>query len=202
MDPTLLETRTPVVLDLGEGVSLKLDVRTDRIMRGEGTARVSDYKTGKVIGLSDPNAFLRGLKLQNALYVFGLETLDAFQDVLWSMESVRVSAQADYRASTANNGGYGSGTPADLWIRSREGIRETARILLTHLRQGRFPPYIHKDPVMDSWFSTMRLTHPPTLERVGSHSDLSQLFRLREKSCTAKEETSVFFLETSKEVAS
>ncbi len=202
VDAALLETRIPVVLDLGEGVSLELDVRTDRIMRGEGTARVSDYKTGKVIGLSDPNAFLRGMKLQNALYVLGLETLDSFKEVLWSMESVRVSSQADYQASTANNGGYGSGTPADLWSRSREGVRETARILLTHLRQGRFPPYIHKDPVMDSWFSTMRLTHPPTLERVGSHSDLSLLFRLREKSCTTKEETSVFFLKTPEEVAS
>ena len=199
IDPELLETKIPIKINLGKGVELAFDVRADRVLRGEGTARVSDYKTGNISGVSDANDFLRGKKLQNALYVLGLESCEEFTDVLWSMEAVRISPKANYSATTATGGEFGSGTTAETWLRSREGVKETARILLSHLRQGTFPPYIRNKPVMDQWFSTMRLTHEPTLTRIKNHPSLKLLFQLEKKKYTAKDETSIFLLETRQE---
>jgi len=182
LEPANLEREVQGILDLGGGLRLTLKGKIDRVLTepGGSRARISDYKTGKVYGRYGAANSLQGTSLQNALYIFLLETGDAFRGRDWSAETVRISPECDYDVS-ASKGGYASAIKANDWADLREGIRETAAVLARHLARGHFPPFRTEKEPWDGWFGTMRHGHGPTRERVEGWAPWRDLFLLAEK---------------------
>ncbi|TAH35114.1 MAG: PD-(D/E)XK nuclease family protein [Planctomycetota bacterium] len=202
VQPELLELRLDGDIDL-DGLRVSIRGRADRILIGDGCARVTDYKTGSVAQRSDANAFLRGQALQNALYLLRMETLPQFAHRELSAEAVRVHPGVTY-AGTASAGGYGSGTRPEVWAGVRAGVVETVRTLVQQLRAGHFAG-VRADArdTADGWYGTMRLGHAPTQRRVAAFPAWEALFLLPRKRVSRKKDFSgsVLFLEQARAAA-
>ncbi|MFP4662601.1 MAG: PD-(D/E)XK nuclease family protein [Halanaerobiales bacterium] len=71
-----METGPPVEIDLGNGKSIKLRGRIDRVDQvDEKTYNIIDYKTGSTYGFFQQNYFREGRQLQHALYALALEEI-------------------------------------------------------------------------------------------------------------------------------
>lgn len=183
VDAAWLEQRLEGELTLG-GLRLGVKGRVDRLLRGDGVARISDYKTGKFSKCGEQE-LLRGQRLQNALYLLLLEVRGELPGMELGAEAVRIHPDADYEETTAGNGEFGSGVLPEHWKECRDGVRETAEVLARHLRAGHFPSELEfkqqNRKTWDDWYATMRLGHAPTIRRVEGFPAWRELMLLRKK---------------------
>lgn len=122
----------PVRIDVGEGVTLALRGRIDRVdVMGDGTLRVIDYKTGSSAAFRDRHKhgdFHGGRHLQAALYAQAVEQFPEFAG--------RRVSRFEYRFPTQKGQGERVVYHPDELARALPIVRD----LLGHVRRGEFPP--------------------------------------------------------------
>ncbi len=154
----LFERSIEKELDLGEGVTLRVRARLDRMLAAEGQALVGDYKTsGKLDKRADRSVMLKGQTLQVPVYAF-LAGEGAQVELLGVGPDHDPAGGALPEERRVAFEGFGSAEP-------EAGFLETLRVLATLLEKGRFP--LHKDRHC-AWCevaAACRRNHPPTVHR-------------------------------------
>ena len=136
---------------------LVIRARFDRVLRGESSAVVSDYKTGgDVSARVKPGAMLSGGALQVPIYALLSGS---------PVELLGVGLKHDPDADFVRFDGFKS-------VEQREGVLETLRVLAALADAGRFP--IHPGDHCDwcDFRSACRHGHPPTTFREGHAVDV------------------------------
>ncbi|MFP4015892.1 MAG: PD-(D/E)XK nuclease family protein, partial [Halanaerobiales bacterium] len=123
-----IEAGPPVEIDLGNGKSIRLRGRIDRVDQiDENTYNIIDYKTGSTYNFYQHNYFLEGRQLQHALYALALEEI--FTDDI----SVNL---AGYIFPSLKGEGQRFMRPIQNDSGRREDVREIINILLDVISSG------------------------------------------------------------------
>ncbi len=157
-------------LPLGNGESLTVHGRLDRVIGRDGEQIVGDYKTsGNLEGQTDPSQALKGLKLQAAIYQL-LSQPDT---------EVELLGVAPYYERHPTRGDRAS---LQLDHATREGVRETLRVLSELLDRGSFPMARDDGPCRYcAYRPACRRAHPPTRERDDLAEDTADFRALKSK---------------------
>jgi RecB family exonuclease len=154
--PESLEERAPSAIP-GGPPGLVIGARFDRVLRGDTSAVVSDYKTGgELAARVKPGAMLGGGAMQVPIYALLSGS---------PVELLGVGPKHDPETDVARFDGFASDD-------QRKGFLETLRVLIALVDAGRFP--IHPDDHCDwcDYRSACRHGHPPTLFREEQASDV------------------------------
>ena len=167
--PGSLEVLMEVPLDFNAGVTQEVRGRFDRRLDGE-PATVGDYKTsGRLESRIKISEFLRGQRLQVALYWMMAGERDPVE-LLGVGPDYRYDDDGDYRVKFDGLDGPQS-----------QGFRETMRVLLELVREGRFPFRRGTHCEWCAWEQACRRTHPPTQDRQELARDTADYLLLSKK---------------------
>jgi RecB family exonuclease len=136
---------------------LVIRARFDRVLRGESSAVVSDYKTGGELSARvTPGAMLSGGALQVPIYALLSGA---------PVELLGVGPKHDPDTDFVQFDGFKSDE-------QREGVLETLRVLAALADSGRFPIHPGDHCAWCDYRSACRHGHPPTLFREGHTADV------------------------------
>lgn len=168
--PDALEQGRAAALDLGQGRSIAVHGRFDRVSARDGRALVSDYKTsGKLAERCNVTQMLKGSRVQVPLYAL-LAGPEADVELLGIGPDFDARDEAGYRFRFA---GFTDAT--------REGFRETMRVLADLRAQGAFPLKHGTHCAWCAYEQACRHVHPPTEEREKQAPDAARYHRLAGK---------------------
>jgi RecB family exonuclease/superfamily I DNA/RNA helicase len=164
-------------IDLGDGVSVDLVGRFDRISTGGRPTRVADYKTaGKLAPHVDVTEMLRGLRLQVPLYA-AMAGDGALVEIL--------GVGPEYEAE--EDPGERLARPPEEALREADpGIRETLRVLVSSMNRGSFPLRKSRGCDWCPYRAGCRRNHPPTRARAETSDRARELHALAKKNRTRK----------------
>ncbi len=168
--PTDFEVPGETEVDLGDGMSVRIRGRFDRVLRGADGETVSDYKTSKKVSdLTSLTEMLRGNSLQVPLYRL-------LRPGRPEVEVLGVGPGYDYNDPKQWRAAH-DGLDDD----AQAGLMETLRVLLRLPRSGSFPLRKSDACKWCAFREACRHNHPPTLEREQTAADSRSFRRLAGK---------------------
>lgn len=156
--PESFEEKRARPVDLGDGVTVEIEGRMDRISRRGAIGRVGDYKTGEDLEeRADESMMLKGIRLQVPLYAM-IAGADASVELL-GVGPNYVGITAGTR--TVSHAAFEGFSRPEV----EAGVLETLRVLVRLARDGAFALRKDRHCGYCSYVGACRRNHPPTAHR-------------------------------------